>query len=178
MIKDVETLVADRGTNLFVDPAGGRGYPRSVRSQADNLGDSMSLVSGTEGGGELLVRTEFAEEADINFLMQRYDVARHINPADYGREVDYNLDLQTAISAMNAMHPLRDSIPEELQGKYQNWRQILNAVERGEYGRDLDELNKKKAIEKAEAEKAERAEADPKPEKKTGEKSSPKNPTE
>lgn len=140
-------LIADTKTNLFVDPAGGAGYARSVRSQADNLGDSMSLATGLDTGTESLVRTEFAEEADIEYMLTRFGVNQQLRPVTYGQEVDYSLNLADAIELLNRVEPIKDAVPPELRAKYPNWRILVNAVNTGEYEHDLATLQKLKAAE-------------------------------
>lgn len=138
-------LVADRTTNLFVDPAGGVGYARSVRSQADNLGDSMSTATGIDfSGEESLTRTEFAEEASMDYILKNFGVGTTLRPIKYGEEVDFQLGLGDAIELLNRVEPIKDAVPPELRAKYPNWRVLVQAVNSGEYEHDLAAIERLK----------------------------------
>lgn len=137
------------------DEDGPIGYAAAVRSQADNLGDLYSAATGTDCGDEVLTRQEFAQEADINYILNRFGVDQQARPIQYGTTVDYNLDLQQALTALDQVKAINTTIPQELRHKYPTWRELLNATESGAYQHDLAELAARKAAaeEKANKEK-------------------------
>lgn len=129
------------------------------RKQNDDLQEEYSVLTGLDfSETESLTRQEFADEADLNILLARFGVGQ-IRPMEYGKEIDYTADLQTALGALDAARAAAWEIPEELRGKYRNWRDVLNGAETGEYQQDLLNLTeqKRKATEEA-AEKAKRSE--------------------
>lgn len=132
------------------------GYPKAIRSQADDLGDEFSQASGIDTGDELLTRQEFKEEADINFILNRYGVNAAVRTDGQYREIDYNLDLQQALAAIQSARVATTHVPEELRDKYPNWVAVLNGAETGQYQKDLQTL----ADKQAEREKAAKTAAD------------------
>lgn len=126
------------------------------RTQDDNLQDQYSQLTGLDfTGTETLTRQEFKDEADLNILLSRYGVAQ-MRPVQYGKEVDYTVDLQTAISALEAANAATFDVPEELRDKYPTWRHVLNGAESGEYHQDLLNLAEKKKADATAKEAAER----------------------
>lgn len=137
-----------------------QGYPRAVRSQADKMGDYYSVETGKDTGDEILTRQEYKDEVDINNLLLKFGVNQQMRPIKYGEEIDYTVDLQTAMIAVEqAQHGYDRSVPQELRTKYPTWQEWLNAVNSGAYHHDLQELAKTKheaeerAKEKTETEK-------------------------
>lgn len=114
------------------------------RKQNDDLQDEYSdLTALSFEGEESLTRQEFADEADLNILLARFGVGQ-VRPMEYGKEVDYSVDLQSALGALDAARAAAWSIPEELKDRYRNWQDVLNAAETGQYQQDLLNLAEKK----------------------------------
>lgn len=139
------------------------------RAQYDGKEDEISDASGLDTGTDTLTRQEFKDEADINVILNRFGVAQ-VRPLRYGDEIDYSIDLQDAMHALSAVEGLPAIVPEELQGKYPDWRSILNATESGQYQKDLGDLAAKKKLDlelerekEAAAAKPPAAEETPKP---------------
>ena len=126
-----------------------------VRSQADTLGDDISLQTGYDTGSESLTRQEFKDEADLNILLGRFGVNQQVRQDPRFMEVDYDLDLQTAIAAVESARRANYNVPEELRTKYPDWRAVLDGAESGQYQKDLQELaDRKKTQAKLEEEEA------------------------
>lgn len=160
MIEPVEQI-SDPNTNLFVEPTATKGYARSMRSQADNLGDAMSDLSMIWfDQDETQTKQEFKEEADINYLLTRFGANAQQKPVEWGQEVDYSLDLQTALDAMTAAQATTKQVPPELISKYPTWRHVLAGVESGQYEYDLKELATRKEAHKTRQDAMEKAYAD------------------
>lgn len=107
---------------------------RAIRSQADNLGDSYSQLTALDcsKGSPDQARQEFKNETDINVMMARVGGMVPMRPPIYG-EVDYDLDLQKALSAIaDAQFAWSQTSPES-RVKYPSWQSLLNAVNEGEY---------------------------------------------
>lgn len=118
------------------------------RTQYDTLQDEYSILTGVDlSGTEQLTRQEMRDEADINNILNRYGVTAPQRELRYGEEIDYTLDLQTALGALDAAERANFNVPEELRQKYPSWRDLLNAVESGQYQHDLEQLAAKKAAE-------------------------------
>lgn len=142
------------------DPTAKVGYAYAIRSQADNLGDMMSAESATVNDEDSMVRPEFAHDADVNVILNRFGLETQNRPIKWGEEIDYTLDLQKAMMATEQADNAHRTIPEELKKKYPTYQGWLNAVNSGEYFHDLQDLTSK-AQKKAEAREAAKAEEKP-----------------
>ncbi|QCQ85140.1 internal scaffolding protein [Blackfly microvirus SF02] len=126
----------------------------ALRSQADDLGDAYSNITAlTFQGEESLTRQEFAEETDINYILRRHGASEQ-RIANYGGEVDYNLDLQQALSARDAATRANIQVPEEIRHKYPDWVSVLRGADNGEYQRDLQQLADKQHAAKLKTDEA------------------------
>lgn len=104
----------------------------AIRTQADFLGDEASLEAGTaQGDSPSLTRQEDAADADINILLARYGVTPHKKQEVFG-PVDYDLDLQTALNAIESAGNAWHGLPKALKDKYKGWPQLLAALHSGE----------------------------------------------
>lgn len=118
---------------------------KKIRSQADDLGDSVSLETGVSFTGETIItRQEFKEEADINILLHRFGVDQPTRNPTWGATIDNSIDLQSALTAVNAAKNANFNVPEELRSTYPDWKAVLSATESGEYGNALKTLKDKK----------------------------------
>lgn len=127
------------------------------RTQVDGLEDEYSLLTGTDTGTDTATRQEMKDESDINILLARFGVNTPIRGGlDYGAEIDYNMDLQQALGAIESARRANTAVPEELREKYPTWREVLNGAETGEYQKDLQTLATDKAIEAEQMKTAQR----------------------
>lgn len=172
-----DLYVSHRATNLTIDTLNPEPRTYSVRSQADNLGDYYAWASALHTGDETLVRQEFRDEADINILLGRFGVNVNQRQAVFGQELDYNLDLQTAIEAADAGKKAWAAQPEELRQRYPSFRHMVDAIESGEYEQAMQKVQQRREMEREWQERQNqpvvKAEDAPKPQKKEPKKETP-----
>lgn len=126
------------------------------RTQNDGRGDEISQTSAIDfTGTESLTRQEDRDSTDINLMLSRFGVLPPPRAASYGLEVDYSLDLQQALTALQEAEEATLNVPQELRDKYGDWRTLMAGVQSGQYEYDLTALAVRKAEEKKEAEKSE-----------------------
>lgn len=116
----------------------------AFRTQDDGLGDEMSKATAFTTDEISRTRPEFAEEKDINYMLDRFGVNQQQRPVTYG-EMDMNPDLQSAMLAIAEAKKVVATVPPELRTKYPDWRSVLNAAESGQYALDLEKLEQEKA---------------------------------
>lgn len=124
--------------------------PKMVSRQFDGLEEEISLATRTPVGTTSMTRQEFAEEADINYLLTRFGVnqAGRANP-EYGMEIDYSMDLQQALQAAEAGRNAHAQMPPELRSLYPTWAHMAAAIENGEYQKSLEKLEDRRNMETA-----------------------------
>lgn len=106
--------------------------PPVLRSQADDLGDSISSATGTSfDPKEDLTRQEFKEDADINTILKRAGGDAFARPATYG-VADFDLDLQSAYISMAEIRAGYDRLPAHLREQFPSLSDLLGAVANGE----------------------------------------------
>lgn len=107
---------------------------RAIRFQDDDQGDHYSVLTGLDcsTGSPDQARQEFKDETDINVMMARVGAVAPVRPPIYG-EVDYDLDLQQALSAIADAQFAWSKTSAESRAKYPTWQSLLNAVNSGEY---------------------------------------------
>lgn len=79
--------------------------------------------------GKPLTRQEFKADADINNILQRFGVMGKI-PV-WGTTIDYNIDLQSALNAVEQAKIAWKTMPLEVRKKYPTWQILLNEIESG-----------------------------------------------
>lgn len=104
------------------------------RSQVDDLGDLYSVETAIDTSVKPdLARQEYKDETDLNKLLFRYGVG--LLPGQrqptWGQEIDYDMDLQTALSAVADAKRAWAGLPPNLKAAYPSWRELLNALESG-----------------------------------------------
>lgn len=103
-----------------------------IRTQADGLGDIVSLQTGLDCSTMPdLARQEFKQEADINILLARFGVNAPSRQPVYG-EADFDLDLQQALTAIQEAKTAWATMPIELRQQYPTWQALLTALDRGD----------------------------------------------
>lgn len=105
------------------------------RTQVDDLQEvySAEAVINTQTSKDM-ARQEYKDEADINKLLYRYGVglvAGQRQPT-WGQEIDYEMDLQTALTSIAQAKQAWAGLDPELQKAYPSWRELLNALESGQ----------------------------------------------
>lgn len=118
-----------------------------LRTQADNRGDELSKATRTICTNEAQARQEFRAECDIRTILKRFGVPVSTKAAEYGVQDD-RITLQSALNALHEAQGLMQAVPEELRYKYPTWRHVLQATESGDYQKDLDALDARRAAAK------------------------------
>lgn len=108
---------------------------RSIRTQADDLGDIYSVETGLDAsdgpGNRDMARQEFKDDADINILMHRFGVVPLQKPVFFG-DVDYGIDLQQALAAVKQAREAWQTMPADIKADYPTWQSLLNGLELGQ----------------------------------------------
>lgn len=91
---------------------------RAIRSQGDGLQPAYSTATRFINDGPDMTRQEFKQEADINNILKRFGVGALQRQGIYGTEVDYNLDLQQAITATREAQDAYTRLPTALKNRY------------------------------------------------------------
>ena len=89
---------------------------------------------------EDLTRQEFAEEADVNYLLRTYGVDTPVNRVPQFGEVDWDLDLHSAHISMDRAQHAFFHLPLELRQKYKTTAAMLDAMNSGELATDLEKI--------------------------------------
>lgn len=113
----------------------------AIRTQADDKQDQYSLEEAEDLAAELqsmpdMTRQEFKDETNVNWLLQRYGVNIPQKPIQYG-QVNFDLDLQQATSAVQEVKRVYARMPDEVKKKYPTWQALLLAIENGTVGFDI-----------------------------------------
>lgn len=111
----------------------------AVRTQKDDLQEYYSELSGLDCSESVdVARQEFKDEADVNKLLARFGVAAPQRQPTFG-EVDFDLDLQQAMFAVQEAKQAHAAMPANLRERYPTWQSLLNGLESGEFVIDLNE---------------------------------------
>lgn len=105
------------------------------RTQVDSLGDFYSAFTVIDSSTKPdMTRQEYKDETDTNKLLYRYGVGLVPGRAQptWGQEVDFDLDLQTALGAVADAKRAWGDLPPNLKAAYPSWQQLLNALESGQ----------------------------------------------
>lgn len=107
---------------------------RAIRTQVDDLFDVYSTSGAVDTTGlEDLARQEQKAETDINVLMARFGVSAFASRPELstGADVDYELDLQTALGAIAQAKDAWFGMPDEIRKAFPTWQHLLAALESG-----------------------------------------------
>lgn len=107
------------------------------RAQGDDRQDEYSAAAAISFDGvEDMARQEFRDEADINIILKKFGATAPQRPLVFG-EADYDMDLQTAMLAIDAAKDIHLHLGPALQEKYPTWQDVLNGVATGQLRIDL-----------------------------------------
>lgn len=100
-------------------------------------------------------RSEFRDESDINFLLERYGALPPGRGVHYGA-ANFDDDLTTAFETLERAREAHDQLPPAVKKLYPNWQMLALEIARGEENPALGEqLNERiKALDEAEKQKA------------------------
>lgn len=107
----------------------------AIRQQKDHhkWGDAASAASATYPGDEPdMARQEFAADADVNILLQRFGVNAQTRGQGTYTTVDYDLDLQEAMHVIRDVKAAHAQLPPKLHAEFPRWTDFLAAIERGD----------------------------------------------
>lgn len=76
-------------------------------------------------------RQEFKAESDVNTILKRHGALPPMREVTYG-EVDYDLNLQAGLNAMERARQAWGNLPLEIRQKYNNWDKVALALTKGE----------------------------------------------
>lgn len=114
----------------------------AVRRQSDDKQDLYSDMTALDCSHDKdVTRQEDKDSTDVNVILSRFGVpGTRRRPLTH--EVDFDLDLQTALAAVTTAKAMMGRLPKALQEKYHSWQQLLNAAASGQLQEDLDAAKK------------------------------------
>lgn len=77
-----------------------------------------------------MARQEFKNEADINYMLSKFNIEPPRGSPTYG-EWDDSIDLQSALEAVTEAREGYRTLPEELRNKFKSMEDLLTAVQNG-----------------------------------------------
>lgn len=77
-----------------------------------------------------MARQEFANDADINYMLSKFKITPERGAPTYG-EWDDTIDLQQAIASVTEARQAFRDLPEELRKKFNNMEELLQAYANG-----------------------------------------------
>lgn len=114
----------------------------AVKQQRDDelfelWSDESALVFPVE---EDRARQEFGKDADINVMLKRFGISGFAprGVAQWGQEIDYDLDLQQALDGVAAAQAAHRKMSAELRERFPTWQSLLNALVSGEFKLELN----------------------------------------
>lgn len=104
----------------------------AIRTQIDTMQDAWSNETAIHFEGTVdRARPEFKDDADINVILGRFGAHAPQKQMVFGNEVDYNLDLQQALTAIEDAKTAHRDLPTNLKERYPTWQSLLNALDSG-----------------------------------------------
>lgn len=108
------------------------------RTQVDDLAEEYSLLTQLDCSDfPDQTRQEFKQETNVNYILSRFGVNTPLRETAYG-EIDYNMDLQQSLTAINEAQQAVRKLPEPLRDKYYHWELLLEGMRSGQLKADLD----------------------------------------
>lgn len=127
----------------------------ALRRQRSYNTTAVSSETGTDftgPEGKDMARQEFKEEADINILLKRFGVNAPQKQNPLFNEIDYDLNLQMALSAIETVKGVWKELPLDVKEQYTTWQGMINAAATGQLeeamAKSLQKRNKKELDEK------------------------------
>lgn len=103
---------------------------RAIRTQSDELGDEYARTTTIDCSDDTdTARQEFKDEADVNIILAKFGVNSLQRQPTWGQEVNYDLNLQTALEAITDAKAAHSQLPDDLKRRYPTWAALLNALE-------------------------------------------------
>lgn len=79
-----------------------------------------------------MARQEFAQEADLNYMLSRFGITPERNAPTYG-EWDDTLDLQSALTSVAEARMAFAGLPPELREKFGSMEELMRAYNNGSF---------------------------------------------
>lgn len=112
------------------------------RSQTDENFALVSLETGISFDPEEdRTRQEFADDADVNKLLNKYGALPPMNTVRFG-EHDFDVDLLTAYSAISQAESAYSQLPESVRKAFPDWHSLAEALSKGDIASAIAEANK------------------------------------
>lgn len=113
-------------------------YPatKSIAWAPDNLRENVALDFTNAGDA---TRQEFKQEADVNWILHRFNVTGAVPPqrTPIWGERDFDIDLHTGYLAIADAQRGFNRLPLTLRQEYGNYMGLLDAVHKGTFKQDL-----------------------------------------
>lgn len=90
----------------------------------------IERLDGTDYDNKDMARQEFAKEADINYMLSRFNITPPRGAPTYG-EWDDTIDLQQALTSVAEARSAYKELPEELKNKFKNMEELITAYTNG-----------------------------------------------
>lgn len=101
-----------------------------TKDQADLGQDNVILDASHSDDNKDTARQEFKNEADINYMLNRFGITPERGAPTYG-EWDDSIDLQSALQAVAEARTGYATLPEELRNKFKSMEALLTALQEG-----------------------------------------------
>lgn len=84
-----------------------------------------------------VTRQEMKDDADVNKLLARYGIGAFQNRGAQYSEIDFDIDLQTALHAIQEAQTAYSRMPAGLKERFPTWQSVLNAIDAGQLTFDM-----------------------------------------
>lgn len=101
-----------------------------TKDQSDIGVEDQTLDASASPTNRDTARQEFAQEADINYMLSRFGITQPRGTPTYG-EWDDTIDLQAALQSVSDAREAYKTLPENLRAKFTRMEDLLTALENG-----------------------------------------------
>lgn len=106
--------------------------------QQEVYSDAAAILTPEDDGK---ARQEYKNDADVNRILARHGVGPVPQHQTFYSEIDFDLDLQGAITATQAAQEAYSRMPMTLRKKYPTYLDVLNGIKSGQFRIDLSVAN-------------------------------------
>lgn len=100
------------------------------KDQTDIGRDNPSVDASDSDDNKDTARQEFAQEADVNYMLSRFGITPPRGAPTYG-EWDDTIDLQIALESVREAREGYKTLPKELRDKFGSMEEFLRAIDNG-----------------------------------------------
>lgn len=101
-----------------------------TKDQADIGVDNPSIDASDSEENPDMARQEYAQEADVNYMLSRFGITQPRGAPTFG-EWDDSIDLQIALESVREARRGFNTLPKELREKFGTLEEFLTAVDNG-----------------------------------------------